>query len=331
MKVLFIVSGNSNFCDIAPFIKSQGKSLEGEGIDLLYYKINRKGIIGYYKSAKDIKHFLKKGKVDIIHAHYTLSGWATVLSYTKLPIVLSLMGSDAYGEYIGENKIRFSSRYLTMLTYLIQPFVDFIICKSKHLEKYVYLKNKTEVIPNGIKLNETNYNNRGYKTELSLERDKQYVLFLGNKTNIRKNFKIFEEAAKFILDKNVSFIAPYPITHDMVIRYLYSVDVLVVPSFMEGSSNIIKEAMACNCPVVATKVGDVEWLFGDEPGHYISGFDSKDLVEKIKLALEFSSNIGRTNGRERLKKLGLDSESVAKNIIKIYEKIIAKPRSKTTN
>ena len=100
MKVLFVSSGNSKQFDIAPFIKSQGDSLIKQGIDLDYFRITEKGILGYIKNAVKLRKYLKNHKYEIIHAHYTLSGWTAVLSFTKTPIILSLMGSDAYGEYI---------------------------------------------------------------------------------------------------------------------------------------------------------------------------------------------------------------------------------------
>jgi len=104
--------------------------------------------------------------------------------------------------------------------------------------------------------------------------------------------------------------------------FLSSVDVFVVPSFMEGSPNVVKEAMACNCPVVATPVGDIPWLFGEEPGHFLCSFSAEDLAEKIKLALEYGTQYGRTKGRERILKLGLDSDSIANRVISVYKQVL---------
>lgn len=278
--------------------------------------------MGYVKSAKPLRQYLKTNSVDLVHAHYVLSGWTSVLSFTKHPIVLSLMGSDAYGDYIGKNKIKFLSKYLTILTYLIQPFVNAIICKSEHIQSFIYLKKKSTVIPNGIQLENITFNERGYRKELSLSEDKKYILFLGSKSEIRKNFKAVEESYHLLNKDNVSLISPYPISHELVVKYLNSVDVIVVPSFMEGSPNVVKEAMACNCPVVATDVGDVKWLFGDEPGHFITGFETSDLVDKINAALNFSEKYGRTNGLNRLKDLKLDAPSVAEKIIQLYKTVL---------
>ncbi|MCF7913582.1 MAG: glycosyltransferase family 4 protein [Spirochaetaceae bacterium] len=323
MKVLFVSSGNSKNFDVAPFIKSQGESLVGRGVEVDYFTVKGKGIFGYLNAAKELKKHIKGKNIDLIHAHYTLSGWAAVLSKPRIPIILSLMGTDAYGEYVGVNKIKFSSRYLIFLTYLIQPFVNAIICKSKHIESFVYLKKKSQVIPNGILLDKINCDKSGFEKELGLNPTKKHVLFLGNKTNRRKNYQLLQSTVDRINSDEISIVAPYPVSHDQVIKHMRSVDVLVVPSLMEGSPNVIKEAMACNCPIVATNVGDIAWLFGDEPGHFITSFEPDDVAEKIRKALEFAQTVGKTNGRKRIIQLGLDSQTVAQRIVAVYRSVLS--------
>ncbi|MGM0613690.1 MAG: glycosyltransferase family 4 protein, partial [Bacteroidota bacterium] len=181
MKVLFVASGNSGNFNITPFIKSQGVSLFKKGVDVSYFTIKGKGLLGYIKGAMQLRKYLKKNSFDIIHAHYSLSGWSAVLAIAKQPVVLSLMGTDAYGDYIGVNKIKFSSRYLIFLTKLIQPFVAKIICKSKHIQSFVYLKSKSTVLPNGIFLERVQSDSDGYRKELGLGNNMKYVLFLGDK------------------------------------------------------------------------------------------------------------------------------------------------------
>ena len=92
---------------------------------------------------------------------------------------------------------------------------------------------------------------------------------------------------------------------------------------MEGSPNVVKEAMACNCPLVSTNVGDVEWVIGNTEGCYISSFEPAVMAEKIKLALQFAEKQGRTKGLTRIMELGLDSETVAKRIINVYENLLS--------
>lgn len=324
MKVLFVSGANpKKWGNIPPFVKAQGDSLIEEGIDILYFPITTNGICGYIKSISKIKNFIKKNSINIIHAHYTLSAIPVILTFTKKPIILSLMGTDAYGVYVGVNKIKFWSYYLTILTYLVQPFVTKIICKSENIQNYVFLKSKSMIIPNGIKLEK--FKPRKVKSVNNYHKvDKIKLLFLGNTKDIRKNYKLIRNAVEMLDEDSFELLTPYPISHSKVVDYLNNVDVLLVPSFMEGSPNLVKEAMACNCVVVATDVGDVSWLFGNEPGYFISNFDPKEYSENIKKAISFSKNKNVINGRKRIIQLGLGSENIAKKIKKIYLNVLSK-------
>ena len=104
MKVLFISSGNSKL-GISPIIKNQGESLRKAGVDVSYYLIKGKGFRGYLKSIKPLKNFIKQNKVDIVHAHYSMSAFVGSLAGVK-PLVVSLMGSDVQGGYLSKLLIK---------------------------------------------------------------------------------------------------------------------------------------------------------------------------------------------------------------------------------
>lgn len=315
MKVLFVAGGNNKKVEIPPFIKAQGDSIEKMGVDVFYFPIIGNGLKGYLSNIKKLRKFLNENNIDIIHAHYTLSAWVCVLAMPKTKIILSLMGTDAYGDYIGKNKVRFSSRYLSLLTIFIQPLVSKIICKSKNIERFVWQKKKSFIVPNGIDV-------KHFKPSIKKTHKRKKILFLGDKNNVRKNFKLVDNALKFLTKHSFKLITPYPIKHSEIVNYLNDADILVFPSFMEGSPNVIKEAMACNCPIVATNVGDIEWLFGNEPGQYLADFTPEDFANKIEQALNFVEKHEKTNGRDRILELGLDSETVAKKIIEIYKSVL---------
>ncbi|MFN7116809.1 MAG: glycosyltransferase [Saprospiraceae bacterium] len=323
MKVLFVASGNSKNHDIVPFIKAQGESLRQAGIEVSYFPVIGKGWKGYVKSAKLLHQYLQNHPVDIIHAHYTLCGWTAVLARPRQPIVLSLMGTDAYGEYIAPKKVQLRSRYLTLLTWLIQPFVQQIIAKSVNIERFIYKKSNKHIIPNGVRLEQFKIYDKSCCNELGLDPAKKYVLFLGNGKEKRKNFALAQEAVRLLNRPDVILINPYPIPHDIVVKYLNAVDVFVLCSYMEGSPNVIKEAMACNCPLVATDVGDAAWVIGDTPGCYVASFNPVAYGQKLAKALEHATQVGRTQGRQRILELGLDAENVAKKIITIYQKTLS--------
>lgn len=321
MKVLFVCSGNDKNLGIAPFIKQQGESLRKRGIDIDYFPIVGRGILGYLKAAMRLRNYLRQNRYDLIHAHFALSGWAALLGTGRTPVVLSLMGDDAYGTYVGVNTVRMSSRILTLLTWFIQPFVKAIISKSHNIEKYVYLKSKSYIIPNGIDIAGFRQRAAMSKTEY-FSKNKRIILFLGNKEEIRKNYPLAESSVNLMNLPDVELVNPYPVKHADVPALLSAADVLAVPSLMEGSPNVVKEAMACNCPIVATNTGDVKWIIGETEGCYVSSFYVYEFSAKLKLALKFAEAKGRTDGVHQLTKLGLDEGSIATKVIKVYNAVL---------
>jgi glycosyltransferase involved in cell wall biosynthesis len=322
MKVLFVCSGNNGGFEIMPFIKEQGDAMLKLGVEIDYFPIKGKGLKGYLKAGFHLWRYLKKNHYDVIHAHFTLSGWTAVIGSRNIPVVLSLLGTDAYGTYIGINKVRLTSRFFTLLTWLIQPFVDAIICKSKNIEKYVYAKSKSYIIPNGVDI--TKFKPSPKNGQHNGSNNKKSVLFLGRKTEVRKNYPLAYAAVAQLGLSDVELINPYPIAHNEIPLLLNKADVLVVPSLMEGSPNVVKEAMACNCPIVATDTGDVRWILGETEGCYVSSFNQHEFTEKLRLAIRFSETKGRTNGNIRIKELGLDHKSVAEKIIDVYKYVLMK-------
>lgn len=348
LNVLFVCSGNSKIDDgkdndgIVPFIKTQGESLKSNGLNLEYFLIKGKGIKGYYKHISILKKFLrernkeknKEKQFDIIHAHYGFCGWVAVLGGGKLPVVISFMGDDLYGDADEKGRKKFSDYIYIAMNIFLQCFVDFIIVKSLNLAKNVFFKKKMQILPNGVNFEHF----RPMKKEEALKKlqepggtdnpsilklvgsdieNKKVVLFLGDKSNPRKNFPLLEKALESMDTSRIELIAPFPVKGKEVPLYLNLADVFVMPSFKEGSPNVVKEAMACNCPIVATDVGDAKDVIEGTEGCYVTSLDWVETAEKIKLALAFGR---KTNGRDAIKHLEVNV--IAKRLIDIYKSVI---------
>jgi glycosyltransferase involved in cell wall biosynthesis len=92
--------------------------------------------------------------------------------------------------------------------------------------------------------------------------------------------------------------------------------VLAFPSFKEGSPNVIKEAMASNCPIVACNAGDIAEVISGTEGCYLSEFNEEDMAKKLIEALKFNK---RTQGRENIQHM--NELVIATKLIHIYENI----------
>lgn len=309
MRVLFVSSGNSG--DLTVVVRQQALSLIQEGHQIDFFLIKGKGIIGYLKNILAINRAFKEKKYDIVHAHYSFSAFAATLAACK-PLIVSLMGSD--GQNSGWQKF--------LIRYYSKKRWDKTIAKSVELVEKTGIKNYI-VIPNGVDIQIFAPISQGEaRRKLGLIENQFLVLFAANPNRFEKNFALAKSAISSLNGKNIELVAMVNFPHETVALWMNAADVVLLTSVWEGSPNVIKEAMACNRPIVATEVGDIKWLFGDEPGHYLASFDSHDVAGKIINAIDYSKKYQSTNGRQRIKSLNLDSISVAKKIISIYKKTI---------
>ncbi len=318
MKVLFVSSGNSKV-GISPIVKNQGESLINKNIDLTFFTIKGKGFKGYLKNIIPLRKLIKKKKFDIVHAHYSMSAFVAILAGAK-NLVISFMGDDLLGSQKHDSTYTIKGKLQVILSYLISKIATYNIVKSIEMSKKL---NKFEIIPNGVNFNKFRPILKDKAIDkLGFDNSINYVLFPANKNRPEKNYSLFIKAKDLLNQPNIEILSFDNTSNEIVPFYFNASTLIVLTSYHEGSPNVIKEAMACNIPIVSTDVGDVEEVIGNTEGCYITTFEPEDVADKIKMALEFAKTKGRTKGRERLVELGLDSETVAKKIISIYEKVL---------
>jgi glycosyltransferase involved in cell wall biosynthesis len=321
--VLFVSSGNG-FYGISPIITRQGNSLEKKGIEVEYFGIKGRGLTGYLRNIFLLREFLKFYEPDIIHAHYGLSAIVAFLANGGKKLIVSFMGSDVLGSediswfynFISKGSI-ITNRFLARFSY------QHIIVKSEEMLEKFSKTNKASLIPNGIDINDFYFTGKKQaREELKLASEERIVLFISNPERPEKNYNLAREAIQ-LCEYRTTIIPVFNISLDKLKYYYSAADLLIMTSLNEGSPNVVKEAMACDCPVVSTDVGNVKWLFGETQGYYITSYDPIDIAGKIKLAIDFSEKYGKTRGRERIIELGLDSETVAGKIIEVYKKVLS--------
>ncbi len=299
MRVLFISSGR----DGGPgnVVRNQGESLETEGVRLHYFLV-QPGLAGYLKAIIRLRKYYRQGGFDLAHAHYSLCGFIAGLARCK-PLVVSLMGSDVYGSRTARLLIRLFSATVWTET----------VVKSRDMKERLKLK-RAWVIPNGVDITRFYPLPREVaRTRIGFPEKGKLVVMAADPGRPEKNTTGAEDAVREL--ENVEFRLLSDIPGSEMPWYLNAADVLLLTSKWEGSPNIIKEAMACCCPVVTTDVGDVRWVMGDTEGCYVTTSEVPDISEKIGAALKFGK---RTDGNERIRQLGLDSKSVALRLIDLY-------------
>ncbi len=83
--------------------------------------------------------------------------------------------------------------------------------------------------------------------------------FAAKPENGVKNFALAKAAVDDAAaqDRDIEMLVVFKEPQHRLALYMSSADALVFPSFSEGSPNVVKQAMACNLPIVATDVGDI--------------------------------------------------------------------------
>lgn len=305
MKVLFISSGNRG---ISPVVRNQGDSLLLQDVTVDYYPIKGKGVLGYLSNVGKLRIYLRENHFDVIHAHYSLTAFVASLAMAS-PLVVSLMGSDVKKGLVYRMFIHIFAFFFSWKT---------IIVKSEDMKTSLKIK-RAKVIPNGVDISRfCELPQRDCQIKLGWDENKRHILFPANNTRPVKNYRLLEQAVKILKDKDLEIHWFDNIPNEETPLWYNAADVVVMTSLWEGSPNAIKEAMACNRPVVSTKVGNVDWLFGETKGCFFTNFSARDCADKILAALAFS---GRTNGRQYIINLGLSNDLVAKRLVEIYEDV----------
>lgn len=307
MKVLFVSSGRKG--GVSPLIKNQGDSLIDAGIEI-HYLLIKSGIKNYLNSIFQIRNIFKNNNFDLIHAHYSLSGFAASIG-GKYPVVVSLLGSDAYKPFL----LRWLTRMFSYYRW------DKTIVKTSRMLDELNLKN-AEVIPNGVDIERFKPLSKDTsRKKINFITTKKILVFASDPNRKEKNYKLAIDTVKYLNRNDIELIPVFDVPNSEMPYYLNASDVLILTSKYEGSVNVVKEAMACNVPVVSTDVGDVKQNTYGLNGCFVCESNPASLADGLIKAL---STVNGTDNRERIIGLGLDSVSIAKKIINIYNQILDK-------
>src|SRR5205085_3572256 len=140
----------------------------------------------------------------------------------------------------------------------------------------------------------------------------------------RKGFALANAAvahASAQMGEPLELVSLWGVAPDRVALFMNACDVMVLTSYVEGSPNVVKEAMACNLPIVSVPVGDVPERLAGVAGCMICPHDPVALGDAL---LQVLRDGRRTTGRCALQAMGLDQDAVARKILAIYEDVLAR-------
>lgn len=302
MRVLNLVTSKS------PFFTQQVTSLEDRGIEMDTLSVPGTGrerrlrhYLYFYKNVLSVNPL----QYDLVHTNYGLTA-PFALGQPRRPVVLTLWGSDLMGTFGS-----LSERCASMC--------DEVIVRSQEMNEK--LGGNAHVIPAGIDLElfEPLPQPEALR-EVDWSPDEKHVLFPYSSDREIKNYPLARDTVAAVdeqTDVPVNLQVVTGIDHDRIPVYMNAADALLLTSKREGSPNTIKEAMACNTPIVSTDVGDVRERLEGVSQSAVCRTET-DLVDSLRDIL-FTDD--RSTGRDAIRDLSL--EHTAERIVDVYEQALA--------
>lgn len=300
------------------FVEAQVESLRRLGVRADVQVIRgRRSKLEYLAAIGRLHARLRRTSYDVVHAHYGLSGFVAV-QQRRAPVCVSFCGSDLLGIPDTNGRETARGRAQVVLSRLAAARAGKVIVKSRQLGLALGGRRDFAVIPNGVDLSLFAPIDRGEaRRALGISDGDPRVLWVGRTRSSEKRFDRAEAAMRALAARrpDVKLLVLEGRPQREVAQAMSAADCLLMTSALEGSPNVVKEAMACNLPVVSTRVGDVEELFGRNPACILSDGTPHDLASGIERAIA----MGRSNGRAAVEALSL--ESVARRVLSIYEEL----------
>lgn len=273
----------------------------------------------YWQTVQHIRHLREEFRFDLIDAHYAFPDGAAAVMLGKLfrvPVAVTVRGGD----------IDMLPRYRLRRGIISRTLRDanLIISVSEHLARGARNLGATShcirVIPNGIDGDKFSPVEQGLARQqlgiaparpllvcvgnLLAEKGQHVlidalgrlrtpgttppdVVFIGSDQwgGSRYLQQLEERIAALQLAEHVRFLGSQP--QDVVATWYAAADLLVLPTFREGCPNVVREALGCGTPVVASNVGGVPELITSEAlGLLVPAGDSDALANALQTALQ---------------------------------------------
>ncbi len=285
----------------AHFVMRQVRFLEAAGVRVEVFPFRgAKNPLKYASAWLRARRRLARGDFDLVHAQF---GQSALLALPKrLPLVITFRGDDLLGVIGDGGRPTRGGWILQRLSRLAARGADAIIVVAEHMARHLSRGAPIHVVPSGIDL-------ELFRPSLSL--------FVGDPADPRKRGHLARRAVRKLaltVSPPPRLVVAWRIPHAQMPEYMAACDALVFTSLQEGSPNAVKEALACDLPVVSVSVGDVaERLRG------IAGCElcSDDRPETIAAALtRVLARGSRIAGRATVR--DLDERLLTQRVIAIY-------------
>ncbi len=290
---------------------------------IVRHVVNRNNLWSLWSQAKKVKNLIIDLNVDVVHQFWGgPTAWMISRGIGSCPYILSLLGSDLMGAYTKNGKQNIKGKVLRFFSLAAIKKCAHIIVMSKAMKNALptSVYSKVSVVPEGI--DKTKFYplpQKDARDFLGWGKEELVVIFFNNGNRVKNAGFAYQVIAMIQKElPGVRLVELKGLNHSDLIYYYNAANVLLITSLHEGSNNSLKEALACNCPVVSSNSGDaLERLQNVQSCAVVEGFVVADYVNAL---LPILKQPQRSNGEEIATQL--TTHYIANQLLALYKRVI---------
>jgi glycosyltransferase involved in cell wall biosynthesis len=328
LKILFVIPGKKvDSPQSMSFAKRLARALEEQRAQVeVMISVKSGNPLHFIRQGMALRRLARLTRPDVVVAQYGTFTGLLVALFAPRPVIVTYRGSDL-NPTPSENRLYVLLKHLA--SHLASFLADGIVCVSRELAGRLVCRKPVEVIPSSTDTELFRPRDRDHCREtLGWERDLPTAVFLVGNNPGKKRLDLALAVNELVTRRECGVrmkILREEIPLARVPLYLNAADCLVYLSNFEGSPNLIREACACNTPIVTLPVGDVrEVLDGIAPGRIVE----RDLETIAEAVCEVTRLRARSNGRS--KALCYSGELIARKTLAFYGTIVSGTRKRST-
>lgn len=269
----------------------------------------------YWQVYRRLMKRISTFEYDLIHAHFGQAGFVASLQH-KLPFVVTFHGSDVFGFPADSITGKLKSTILKLISRYASFFSAKNICVSSQLAKALHHR-KTILIPMGI---DRSLFRPGSKSAarhtLKWKINELNVLFVGDPSNPVKRYGLCREVVKLASSQigQINLRVCNEVEPSLVPTYMNASDALIVTSTHEGGPLSIREALACNLPIVSVDVGDARERLSSVSGCYVT--KTSNVTDLGTALIKLLQETRKIEGHESLE--DLNEVMLTDKLIQVY-------------
>ena len=307
------------------FMKRQLDSLVRRGMraDVMFVRGYRGSLAYPVAALRLLAMSLRRGRrYRVVHAHGGETAVAAIF-HLRAPLVVSYCGDDLLGTPRADGVVPWHSRLRRRAIRALARRADATITKSAEMGEVLpgRLRAANNVVPNGVDDSTFRPLDRAEaRARFGFADDDRIVLFAADPAVERKRHPLAAAACELAAERvpGVRLHVAKDTPPADVPALMSAADCLILTSAIEGSPNVVKEALMCDLPVVSVAVGDtVEQLERVRDSH-VCDATPEALADGLCAVLDPPR---RSNGREASPHLTLDA--VAARVEGIYDSVAA--------